>query len=93
MVFMLIGNKADLGDTKRRVSFEEGERFARDNNLVFMETSAKTSFNVEEVFLHTSESIFSNLIAGGYDLSNEAACGIRVGNEPCPLIKLGATVV
>ena len=51
MVIMLIGNKADLAETKRRVTFEEGERFAKANGLIFMETSAKTAFNVEEAFL------------------------------------------
>ena len=51
MVIMLIGNKADLADTKRRVTTEEGERFAKENGLIFMETSAKTAFNVEEAFL------------------------------------------
>jgi Ras-related protein Rab-2A len=48
MVIMLIGNKADL-DAKRAVSREEGERFAEENSLFFMETSAKTAVNVEEV--------------------------------------------
>jgi Ras-related protein Rab-2A len=48
MVIMLIGNKCDL-DARRQVSTEEGERFAKENNLIFMETSAKTAFNVEEV--------------------------------------------
>lgn len=48
MTIMLIGNKCDL-DARRQVSFEEGERFAKENGLIFMETSAKTSFNVEEV--------------------------------------------
>jgi Ras-related protein Rab-2A len=43
---MLIGNKADL-DSRRQVSTEEGERFAKENGLIFLETSAKTSFNVE----------------------------------------------
>lgn len=31
------------------MSTEEGERFAKENGLIFMETSAKTAFNVEEV--------------------------------------------
>jgi Ras-related protein Rab-2A len=48
---MLIGNKADLGETKRRVTYEEGERFAKLHNLVFIETSAKTAYNVEEAFI------------------------------------------
>ena len=49
-MFMLIGNKADL-DSRRQVSTEEGERFAKENGLIFLETSAKTSFNVEQAFL------------------------------------------
>lgn len=48
MTIMLIGNKCDL-DARRQVSTEEGERFAKENNLIFLETSAKTAFNVEEV--------------------------------------------
>ena len=51
MIIMLIGNKADLAETKRRVSYEEGERFAKEHGLIFLETSAKTAYNVEEAFL------------------------------------------
>jgi Ras-related protein Rab-2A len=50
---MLIGNKADL-DSRRQVSTEEGERFAKENGLIFIETSAKTAFNVEQAFIQTS---------------------------------------
>jgi Ras-related protein Rab-2A len=32
------------------VSREEGEQFARDHGLMFMETSAKTRINVDEAF-------------------------------------------
>jgi Ras-related protein Rab-2A len=53
MTIMLIGNKCDL-DARRQVSFEEGERFAKENGLIFTETSAKTAFNVEEVTPHPS---------------------------------------
>ena len=48
MVIMLIGNKSDL-EHRRAVATEEGVKFARDNNLVFLETSAKSADNVEEV--------------------------------------------
>jgi Ras-related protein Rab-2A len=34
---------------RRQVSREEGEKFARENGLIFLETSAKTANNVEEV--------------------------------------------
>ena len=42
---ILIGNKKDLED-RREVRFEEGESFARENGIMFLETSAKTAFNV-----------------------------------------------
>ena len=48
MSIMLIGNKCDLAH-RRAVSTEEGEQFAKENGLVFMETSAKTAHNVEDV--------------------------------------------
>lgn len=48
MKILLVGNKCDL-EQRRQVSTEEGERFAKENDLIFMETSAKTAFNVEEV--------------------------------------------
>lgn len=34
---------------RRQVTYEEGENFAREKGLLFLETSAKTAFNVEEV--------------------------------------------
>jgi GTPase SAR1 family protein len=48
MTIMLIGNKSDL-EHRRAVSTKEGELFAQENGLVFMETSAKTAANVETV--------------------------------------------
>lgn len=49
---MLIGNKSDL-EHRRAVSTKEGELFAQENGLVFMETSAKTAANVETVSQHS----------------------------------------
>lgn len=34
---------------RRTVTYEEGEAFAKKNDLVFIETSAKTGQNVETV--------------------------------------------
>eukprot|EP00914_Ancora_sagittata_P005781 GHVO01011700.1.p1 GENE.GHVO01011700.1~~GHVO01011700.1.p1 ORF type:complete len:209 (-),score=21.24 GHVO01011700.1:335-961(-) len=79
MTIILIGNKCDL--ERREVTTEEGERFARQHSLVFLETSAKTSKNVEEAFLSTAQSIYQNIQSGTYDLSNEAH-GIKCGVPP-----------
>ena len=50
MTIMLVGNKCDLSH-RRAVSYEEGEQFAKEHGLIFMEASAKTAQNVEEVKL------------------------------------------
>jgi Ras-related protein Rab-2A len=50
MTITLIGNKCDLSH-RRAVSKEEGEQFAKENGLLFMEASAKTAQNVEEVIV------------------------------------------
>ena len=50
LIMALAGNKADL-EAQRAVSTEEASQYAAENNLYFIETSAKTAFNVEEAFL------------------------------------------
>lgn len=47
---LLIGNKCD-NDSNRQVSFEEGKELADSLGIPFMESSAKTSENVEKVFI------------------------------------------
>ncbi|KAM9983540.1 hypothetical protein ACTFIY_000277 [Dictyostelium cf. discoideum] len=49
---MMIGNKSDL-DNERQVTFQEGKDLARCLGMSFMEVSAKTRLNVEEVFNET----------------------------------------
>lgn len=48
VVLMLVGNKIDLNE--RKISKEEGMAFARRNNMLFMECSAKTKEGVEQAF-------------------------------------------
>ena len=63
---ILIGNKKDLED-KRQVSYEEGEAFAKENGLMFLETSAKTAYNVVESFNLSAEAILNNIQTNGMD--------------------------
>nr|QZX57791.1 ras-related protein Rab37 [Locusta migratoria] len=58
VVIMLLGNKADCG-SDRLVRKEDGERLAREYNVAFMETSAKTGLNVELSFLAVARELKS----------------------------------
>ncbi|KAM9600338.1 ras-related protein Rab-41 isoform X7 [Haliaeetus albicilla] len=49
VIIMLVGNKTDLAD-KRQITTEEGEQRAKELNVMFIETSAKTGYNVKQLF-------------------------------------------
>ena len=53
---LLVGNKCDLIEN-RQVSYEQGKKLADDVGINFIETSAKTSMNVEEAFMMISTQI------------------------------------
>ena len=46
---LLVGNKCDAEDAKK-VTFEEGNSYANQLGIKFLETSAKSSHNVEQAF-------------------------------------------
>jgi small GTP-binding protein len=50
IVIALAGNKSDLA-AQREVRPEEAQAYAEDNQIHFLETSAKTDHNVNELFL------------------------------------------
>ena len=77
-VFMvLVGNKSDLNDN-RKVSFQEGQDMARNNNMMFFETSAKTGENVDKIFEDAAKEISNKINQGYYDLESDV-CGIKRG--------------
>ncbi|KAJ2766524.1 Golgi to endosome transport [Coemansia linderi] len=49
-IFVLVGNKADQ-ESRRVVSVAEGEKYARQNDMLFVEASAKTGEKVDSTFL------------------------------------------
>ncbi|KAE8720128.1 GTP-binding protein YPTC4 [Hibiscus syriacus] len=77
MVVMVVGNKCDLAQ-RRAVSKEDGEKFAKDNGLLFLETSARTSQNAEEAFIMTAAQILNNIKEGIFDVFDESS-GIKIG--------------
>lgn len=49
VIIILVGNKTDLSD-KRQVTPEDGEKKAKELNVMFIETSAKAGHNVKALF-------------------------------------------
>ena len=80
MSIMLIGNKCDLA-SRRQVSTEEGQRFADENGLSFLETSAKTSQNVEAAFVKLAVETYEKIKHNEIDYRMEAS-GVRFQQDP-----------
>ena len=55
--YLLIGNKADL-ESSRKVTQKQGMEMARNNNMLFMETSCVSNYNVERAFQEIAESLY-----------------------------------
>ena len=55
---VLVGNKCDKND--RAVSFEEGQKLAKEYGMEFFETSAKSNTNVNETFTFLTKEILKN---------------------------------
>lgn len=59
--YLLIGNKSDLN---REVSFEEARKFAEENDMKYVETSAYNGDNIEEAFLRSATDIYNDILNG-----------------------------
>ena len=77
---ILIGNKTDLED-QRAVSKEKGEELARENKMLFFETSALNGNGVEEAFQKSIEAVDQRIRSGYYDLSNNNQGIKKMSNE------------
>ena len=81
VVIMLVGNKTDLAE-KRQVSSDDGERKAREEGVLFMETSAKGGYNIKQLF----RKLATTLPGGAAVPSSGAASGsvIDIKLQPVP---------
>ena len=83
VILVLIGNKTDLED-QRVVARERGENLAKENNMIFFETSALNGNCIEEAFKKSIEVVDQKIRSGYYNLSESSKQGIKKivsGNE------------
>jgi len=74
IVIALAGNKADL-DAKRQVEVADAQTYAEENGLIFMETSAKTALNVNDIFMAIAKKLpkTQDTSASGRGRGNDAS--------------------
>ena len=74
--FIIVGNKSDL-IKERKISYEEGFNFSKQNGFDFFETSAKNFSNIDKVFYFLSKKILGFIENGKIDPKVEF--GIKIG--------------
>ncbi len=78
-MLVLIGNKTDLPE-ERMVSRNEALKLARDYEMLYMETSAKSQENVERAFVWPATNILDK-VEGGFIQINREDQAIKVNRE------------
>ena len=59
---ILVANTLELEEDKRIVSVDEGEKIAKENNILFFEGSGSSGQNVDKIFTTIAEVIYTNLM-------------------------------
>ena len=77
---ILVGNKSDL-DHKRQVSYDNGKELAEKYGINFMETSAKETVNIDNLFESTTKSFLSKQISGSGNKISPTGRGLELNEE------------
>jgi len=78
-VYAVVGHKVDMAPEHRVVTQSEGRKFAaRNGGLHFLETSAKTGENIEEVFAIIARDVYTLLERGVVQIE-DGWDGIKTG--------------
>ena len=81
---ILVGNKCDLSDSYRVVSTKMGQDLANEWNVPFIETSAKTGYNISKIFELLIREY--NKRKTNQDLQDDNAKGTSPGCVSCKLL-------
>ena len=82
---MLVGNKVDM-EFQRVIRKDEAEAFAKANNMVYVETSAKTAKNVYESFNNLALNVFNQIKSGSLPVDEDGVYGVKRGRlAPGPI--------
>jgi small GTP-binding protein len=90
VTIILIGNKADL-EEERKVSETDGKNYAEKESLLFLETSAKSSMNVEQSFQALLKVLLRDQIDRPESTSREhqhaKKSGFKICDDPVPEVQ------
>ena len=78
---ILVGNKCDL-ENARQVRKEEGNEIANKYGIKYLETSAKDTINIEDLFISTAKNLLSKQVSvSGGKISQSGKTGIDLMNN------------
>lgn len=78
-IIVLIGNKSDIID-KRVVNYEEGESLAKQYNMLFLETSAKSGEIINNLFIKAAEAVMMKIVNSQLKV-NDSLSGVKYCNS------------
>lgn len=62
MCKLIVGNKSDIPESERQISYQEGQQLAKQYGVKFIESSAKDNTNISEIFNTIGKDIKEKLV-------------------------------